>query len=97
MDLFLIHFNYFPRLIPRLPPKKIVSDSHFLESRRRALQRWLTLVARHPIISSSSLLIFFLSDTSPEHQQKIKETFKSQPDEFATSDLAAKAKVLIKI
>lgn len=83
-------------MIPRLPPKKIVSDSHFLESRRRGLHRWLTLVARHPVICHDALVSFFLTDQrGPDIQYRIKELFRRAPDEFMTSELAATAKDLI--
>lgn len=83
-------------MIPRLPPKKIVSDSHFLESRRRALHRWLTLVARHPVICHDALVSFFLTDLrGPDIQNRIRELFRRAPDEFMTSELAATAKDLI--
>ncbi|GLH06083.1 AAEL000956-PA [Gryllus bimaculatus] len=48
-ELLLGRFPY--RLIPKLPPKKIVGGgSHFIEERRKSLRRWLTLVARHPAL-----------------------------------------------
>lgn len=84
---------HFSRLVPSLPPKKIVSDAHFLESRRRGLHRWLTLVCRHPVICQDSLVQYFLTDQGPEFQHRIKEIFRRIPDEFMTSDIAAIAKV----
>lgn len=91
--LFSILSSSFFRLIPSLPPKKITSDAHFLESRRRALQRWLTLVSRHPVISQDPILQFFLTDQGPDCQYRIRELYKRVPDEFMTSDIAATAKV----
>ncbi|CAH1977901.1 unnamed protein product [Acanthoscelides obtectus] len=82
-------------LVPSLPPKKIVSDAHFLESRRRALHRWTTLISRHPVISQDPLVQFFLTDQGPDCQYRIKETFHRAPDEFMTSDIAATAKNLL--
>lgn len=87
MHVFLL------RLIPSLPPKKIASDAHFLESRRRALHRWLTLVSRHPVISLDPIVKYFLSDQGPDCQYRIRELFKRVPDEFMTSDIAGMAKV----
>lgn len=81
------------RMVPRLPPKKIVSDSHFLESRRRGLHRWLTLVCRHPTISHDALVSFFLTDRGSDFQYKIRDIFRRAPDEFTTSEVAATAKV----
>ncbi|CAH0563473.1 unnamed protein product [Brassicogethes aeneus] len=92
-ELLLNRFPY--RLIPILPPKKIVSDAHFLESRRRALHRWLTLICRHPTISHDSILSFFLTDQGPDIQYRIRDIFKRCPDEFMTSDIAGNAKDLL--
>ncbi|KAG5873213.1 hypothetical protein JTB14_005668 [Gonioctena quinquepunctata] len=92
-ELLLNRFPY--RLVPSLPPKKIVSDAHFLESRRRALHRWLTLVCRHPVISQDSMVQFFLTDQGPDCQHRIRDIFSRIPDEFMTSDIAATAKELI--
>nr|XP_023026127.1 sorting nexin-8-like isoform X1 [Leptinotarsa decemlineata] len=92
-ELLLNRFPY--RLVPSLPPKKIVSDAHFLESRRRALHRWLTLVSRHPVISLDSMVQFFLTDQGPDCQYRIRDIFGRVPDEFMTSDVAATAKELL--
>ncbi|XP_022905142.1 sorting nexin-8-like [Onthophagus taurus] len=92
-ELLLSRFPY--RIIPRLPPKKIVSDSHFLESRRRGLNRWLTLICRHPTISNDGLLIFFLTDQGNDVQYRIRDIFRRAPDEFMTSDYAANSKELV--
>lgn len=96
-ELLLCRFPY--RIIPKLPPKKMVgvfpSDSSFLENRRKGLCRWLTVIARHPVICQDSLLSFFLIQNVPDLQSKIKEVFKGVPDEFTTSHLAAKAKELV--
>lgn len=37
----------------------------FLQRRRVALQRWLTLVARHPVLAHDADLRIFLCETSP--------------------------------
>jgi sorting nexin-8 len=92
-ELLLNRFPY--RVVPRLPPKKIVSDAHFLESRRRGLHRWLTLVCRHPTICQDALVAFFLTDHGPDIQHRIRDIFRRAPDEFMTSDLAATAKNLL--
>nr|CAD7395917.1 unnamed protein product [Timema cristinae] len=96
-ELLLGRFPY--RLIPKLPPKRVVGgyllsvDSLFIEDRRKSLRRWLTLVARHPALNQDPLLNFFLTYTGPDLQHKIREVFRRVPDEFTTSELAAKAKV----
>jgi len=41
--------------------RKLVGDIHFVEERRKALERYLNIVARHPIISADSLIYFFLT------------------------------------
>ncbi|CAH1395473.1 unnamed protein product [Nezara viridula] len=96
-ELLLGRFPY--RLIPKLPPKKVVgvfpSDSNFLENRRKGLCRWLTLVSRHPVICQDTLLSYFLTQNVHDLQSKIKEVFKNIPDEFTTSHQAARAKELV--
>ncbi|KAL6262228.1 sorting nexin-8-like isoform X1 [Pogonomyrmex barbatus] len=93
-DLLLARFPY--RLIPKLPPKKIVgADSQFLEERRRSLLRFLTLIARHPVVSDDPIVQFFFTYTGDETQHKIREVFRRVPDEFATSELSSRAKELM--
>ncbi|XP_012271940.1 sorting nexin-8 isoform X2 [Orussus abietinus] len=93
-ELLLARFPY--RLIPKLPPKKIVgADSQFLEERRRSLLRFLTLIARHPVVSQDPIVQFFFTYTGEETQHKIREVFRRVPDEFATSELASRAKELV--
>ncbi|XP_071444211.1 sorting nexin-8-like [Hetaerina americana] len=93
-ELLLGRFPY--RLIPKLPPKKVVgADSHFIEERRKSLRRWLTIVARHPVIMHDPMLEFFFTFSGPDAQNKIREVFRRVPDEFTTSELAAKAKELV--
>lgn len=92
-ELLLARFPY--RIVPRLPPKKIVSDAFFLESRRRGLHRWLTLVSRHPVMCHDAMVSFFLTDQGPDIQYRIRDIFRRAPDEFMTSDYAASAKELL--
>jgi hypothetical protein len=73
----------------------LLADSHFIEERRKSLRRWLTLVARHPAVSGDPLLSFFLTYSGADVQHKIREIFRRVPDEFTTSELAARAKVHI--
>ncbi|XP_059613036.1 sorting nexin-8-like isoform X2 [Phlebotomus argentipes] len=80
-NLLVTRFPY--RMVPRLPPKQLMLDS-LLEERRRGLQRWLKIVSRHPIIGSGSLLRNFLTDSSADHQEHLRELFNSEPDEFST-------------
>ncbi|KAK9304741.1 hypothetical protein QLX08_003955 [Tetragonisca angustula] len=93
-ELLLARFPY--RLIPKLPPKKIVgADSQFLEERRRSLLRFLTVIARHPVVSKDHIVQFFFTYTGEETQHKIREVFRRVPDEFATSELSSRAKELV--
>lgn len=69
-------------MIPRLPPKQLMLDS-LLEERRSGLERWLKLLSQHPIISKEKMMQVFLSDGSLEQQERLRETFNSDSDEFA--------------
>ncbi|KAJ9581187.1 hypothetical protein L9F63_023646, partial [Diploptera punctata] len=71
------------------------ADSHFIEERRKSLRRWLTLVARHPALNNDPLVNFFLTYTGAQAQHKIREVYRRVPDEFTTSELAARAKELV--
>lgn len=61
----------------RLPPKSVVvggGSERFLQRRRAALQRWLTLVARHPVLAHDADTRSFLCETSvrfekPKHDE----------------------------
>ncbi|XP_050297681.1 sorting nexin-8-like isoform X2 [Anthonomus grandis grandis] len=92
-ELLLNRFPY--RLVPNLPPKKIIINDNHLAQRTRGLQRWLTLVCRHPVISHDGIVTFFLTDEGSDHQHRIRNTFRKIPDEFMTSDVAANAKELL--
>uniref|UniRef100_A0A8C5UIF9 Sorting nexin-8 n=1 Tax=Malurus cyaneus samueli TaxID=2593467 RepID=A0A8C5UIF9_9PASS len=59
-EMLLQKFPY--RMVPALPPKRMLgADREFIESRRRALKRFINLVARHPPFSEDVLLKLFLS------------------------------------
>ncbi|KAF9466069.1 hypothetical protein BDZ94DRAFT_1188039 [Collybia nuda] len=58
------------RLFPALPPKRLGSDEHFLEQRRKGLARSLNFVINHPIIKEDGLLAVFLSEPSFELWRK---------------------------
>lgn len=70
------------RIIPRLPPKQLMLDS-LLEERRRGLQRWLRLIGQHPILGNDPLLEHFLIDTSPDHQDHLRDILTKELDEFS--------------
>lgn len=70
-DNFLKVYEY--RVVPRLPPKQFLPDAK-LETRRAGLQRWLTILSQHAIISKDIMLKHFL----------LEETFRLAiiPSEF---------------
>lgn len=66
-----------------------------MEERRRCLLRFLTIIARHPVVSKDPIVNFFFTYTGEETQHKIREAFRRVPDEFATSELSSRAKELV--
>ncbi|CAH1794267.1 unnamed protein product, partial [Owenia fusiformis] len=94
-ELLLLRFPY--RLIPKLPPKKVGPDREFIEARKKSLRRFLSLIARHPVISEDKLHRFFLTFTGSDFQHKLRETFKGQPDEFMTTNLTTKPKDMVPV
>ncbi|CAH2037975.1 unnamed protein product, partial [Iphiclides podalirius] len=74
-DVFCAKYPY--RAVCRLPPKRVVvggGSPLFLQRRRAALQRWLTLVARHPVLAHDADLRTFLCETTsrlekPRHDE----------------------------
>ncbi|XP_076808812.1 sorting nexin-8-like [Clavelina lepadiformis] len=85
------------RIIPRLPPKKVLmsSDKEFIETRRKALRRFLNIVSRHPAMNDSQALKFFLTYSGHEVVHKIKEQFRGSADEYMKSPIATQAKDLV--
>ncbi|XP_051561106.1 sorting nexin-8 isoform X2 [Myxocyprinus asiaticus] len=99
-SLLLQKFIY--RMVPPLPPKRIlkgvlnsISDREFNDSRRRGLQRFMTLVIRHPVLAGDELVNIFLSASSTDVQNKLRESFKKTGDEFLTSQMALHGKVYL--
>lgn len=89
-ETLLLKFPY--RMVPRLPPKKVMgANAKFIEQRRKALNRFLTLTVRHPVIGLDRIVCFFLSYEEPDFLQKIKLEFRNIPDEFLLSDIASKS------
>lgn len=72
----------FRSLIPRLPPKQLMVDS-LLEERRRGLQRWLRIIAKHPVLRADVLFLTFLTDSGADHHDRLRQAAVRQPDEFA--------------
>ncbi|KAL3214556.1 hypothetical protein MRX96_034831 [Rhipicephalus microplus] len=81
--------------VPQLPPKRAMADSHFIEERRRALRRFLTLVARHPVLGFDKAVNIFLTFSGTDVQTRLKEYCKNVPDEFLTSDVARRSDELV--
>ncbi|XP_022102446.1 sorting nexin-8-like isoform X2 [Acanthaster planci] len=93
-DMLISRYPY--RMVPRLPPKKMLgANREFIEGRRRALLRFLTLVVRHPVFHSSDVIRYFLTFQGTDMQHRIKEQFRGTPDEYVTSPLALSAKELV--
>ncbi|KAK1343625.1 hypothetical protein QTO34_016405 [Cnephaeus nilssonii] len=92
--LLLQKFPY--RMVPALPPKRMLgADREFIEARRRALKRFINLVARHPPFAEDEVLRLFLSFGGPDVQSKLKESAQCVGDEFLNCKLATRAKVLV--
>nr|XP_002127832.1 sorting nexin-8 [Ciona intestinalis] len=93
----LIQHSFPDRMVPRLPPKKMMlsADRDFIEARRKSLRRFLLIISRHPAMYDSALLQFFLTYTGHEVVHKIKEQFRGIPDEFERSSLTDQTKDLV--
>ncbi|XP_074647619.1 sorting nexin-8-like [Tubulanus polymorphus] len=93
-EMLLLRYPY--RMIPRLPPKKMMgADRYFIEDRRKSLRRFLNAVVRHPVIGQDKVIKYFLTFNGSDLQHKIKAAFSGVPDEFMTNELALKAKDLV--
>ncbi|XP_059059152.1 uncharacterized protein LOC131852500 isoform X2 [Achroia grisella] len=82
----------------RLPPKRMVvggGSPLFLQRRRAALQRWLTLVARHPVLAHDADLRTFLCETTvrldkPKHDEfMLAGSQEDIPRDMTTEDMQA--------
>ncbi|XP_068606235.1 sorting nexin-8a [Brachionichthys hirsutus] len=96
-EVLLQRFAY--RVVPALPPKRMlkgvltsVSERDFIEGRRRALGRFVNLVARHPFFSEDELVKAFLTFSGSDVQTKLRDSYKKTGDEFMTSRVATQAK-----
>ncbi|XP_076460047.1 sorting nexin-8-like [Babylonia areolata] len=93
-EMIVMRFPY--RILPKLPPKKMLgANREFIEQRKKALRRFINIMARHPQIYEDKLLKFFLTYSGNDMQHKIREQFRGIPDEFMTSNMASKAKDLV--
>ncbi|XP_032443104.1 sorting nexin-8a [Xiphophorus hellerii] len=96
-EVLLQKFAY--RVVPALPPKRMLkgvltsmSEREFIEGRRRALIRFINLVARHPLFSEDELVKTFLTYSGSDVQTKLRDTCKKTGDEFMTNRIATQAK-----
>ncbi|XP_051570011.1 sorting nexin-8a [Myxocyprinus asiaticus] len=96
-ELLLQRYAY--RVVPALPPKRVLkgvltsmSEREFIEGRRRALGRFLNLVARHPFFSEDELVKTFLTFNGSDVQTKLRDACKKLGDEFMTCKYATQAK-----
>ena len=69
------------------------ASSVFVEQRRRALKRFLTLIVRHPVLSKEEFVTFFLTAGGHEVGTRIKDKFKNSPEEFSSNPDADRAEV----
>ncbi|KAG7269598.1 hypothetical protein CRUP_028650 [Coryphaenoides rupestris] len=64
----------------------------FIEGRRRALGRFVNLVARHPFSADDELVKIFLTFNGSDVQTKLRDSYKRTGDEFITNRIATQAK-----
>uniref|UniRef100_A0A8C5R384 PX domain-containing protein n=1 Tax=Leptobrachium leishanense TaxID=445787 RepID=A0A8C5R384_9ANUR len=90
-EMLLQKYPY--RMVPALPPKRMLgADREFIESRRRALKRFVNLVARHPSFWDDILVNIFLSYNGQEVQNRMRESIRGVGDEYVTSQISTQAK-----
>uniref|UniRef100_A0A3B3Z8G2 PX domain-containing protein n=1 Tax=Periophthalmus magnuspinnatus TaxID=409849 RepID=A0A3B3Z8G2_9GOBI len=91
-EVLLQRFAY--RVVPALPPKRMLKGgrSSYYSGRRRALGRFINLVARHPFFSEDELVKTFLTFSGTDVQTKLRDTYKKAGDEFMTNRIATLAK-----
>ena len=59
--LVILHLRFPYRMVPRLPPAKLMANivgvtSDFIEDRRKSLVRWLTIVTSHPVLREDTMI-----------------------------------------
>ncbi|XP_061159454.1 sorting nexin-8a [Syngnathus typhle] len=96
-EVLLQRFAY--RVVPSLPPKRMLkgvlmsfSERDFIEARRRALGRFLNLVALHPFFSEDELVKTFFTFSGSDVQIRLRDAYKKTGDEFITNRYATVAK-----
>lgn len=94
----VLYAKYPYRAICRLPPKRVVvggGSTRFLLRRRAALQRWLTLVATHPVLAHDADLRIFLCETTfrldkPKHDEFVLAgTQEENPNDMTIEEMQA--------
>jgi hypothetical protein len=100
-ELLLYRFPY--RCVPRLPPAKLSAlvagvTSETIDTRRKALARWLAAVTSHPIIQADRMVRFFLTEAgaaaTADMGAALRELFRHLPDEFVLSENGPRAREL---
>ncbi|XP_038211760.1 sorting nexin-8-like [Zerene cesonia] len=95
-DVLAAKYPY--RAICGLPPKRVVvggGSPVFLQRRRAALQRWLTLVARHPVLAHDADLRTFLCESNPKLDKPKHDEFvlagtqEDSPRDMTTDEMEA--------
>ncbi len=87
--LLIIKFSMIKNLI------SCIAAAAFIEQRRRALKRFLTLVARHPVLSQDEAVKFFLTAGGNDVATRIKDKFKNVSEEYTVHPQADAAEVSI--
>lgn len=82
-DLLVMRYPY--RMVPRLPPKKIGMTDHFINERRKALARFLSIISRHPVLRKDPIVQFFFTVEVHDFHIHLKDKFKNCLDEFVTN------------
>ena len=93
------------RCVPRLPPAKLSAmlagvTSETLDTRRKALARWLTAVTSHPVLRADPMMRFFLTEggasslAAVDMGAALRELYRHLPDEFVLSETGPRARDL---
>ncbi|ORY26233.1 hypothetical protein BCR39DRAFT_470616 [Naematelia encephala] len=83
LDILVKRYPF--RLLPSLPPKRIGPDATFLETRRKALKRFINMLVNHPVTRDDGALNVFL--TEPNFEAWRKRTKVSTDEESASKRL----------
>lgn len=77
--LFLL--KYSNRMIPRTPPKQILSEL-YKEERREGLRRWLRLISHHQALSNDEMFRRFMTDKTQDIQSLLQDLYDAAPNEL---------------